>query len=145
MSRLQPLLGTLRRGLRLPADWRERLKIHAPDALAWRLLLLTFLFTVDYAIRLYASSNRLTYPFGFFPVVDLLTCVPVYVELGLGTGVAGLSFFRFARVLRVLRVLRSEWRHGTWNRWMPPGTALSAEANNRPGFRLQPSRLSMPR
>lgn len=56
MSRLQPLLGTLRRGLRLPADWRERLKIHAPDALAWRLLLLTFLFTVVVEILIIVPS-----------------------------------------------------------------------------------------
>jgi len=56
MSRLQPLLGALRRGLRLPADWRERLKFHAPDALAWRLLLLTFIFTVVVEILIIVPS-----------------------------------------------------------------------------------------
>ena len=40
----------------MPADWRERLKFHAPDALAWRLLLLTFLFTVVVEILIIVPS-----------------------------------------------------------------------------------------
>ena len=46
MNRLRSLYDHLRSRLRLPVDWRERLKFHAPDALAWRLLMLTFVFTV---------------------------------------------------------------------------------------------------
>lgn len=56
MSRLRPLLSTLRSRLSVPADWRERLKFHAPDALAWRLLLLTFLFTVVVEILIIVPS-----------------------------------------------------------------------------------------
>ncbi len=56
MNRLQPLLGTVREGLRVPADWRERVRIHAPDALAWRLLLLTFLFTMAVEILIVVPS-----------------------------------------------------------------------------------------
>jgi signal transduction histidine kinase len=56
MNRFRPLLSDVRHGLRLPADWRERLKFNAPDALAWRLLLLTFLFTVVVEILIIAPS-----------------------------------------------------------------------------------------
>ena len=40
----------------MPADWRERLKIHAPGALAWRLLLLTFVFTAVVEILIIVPS-----------------------------------------------------------------------------------------
>jgi signal transduction histidine kinase len=56
MKRLGPFFGSLRQGSRLPADWRERVRIHAPDALAWRLLLLTFVFTVVVEILIIAPS-----------------------------------------------------------------------------------------
>ena len=56
MSEARPLLSDVRRGLRLPADWRERLRFHAPDALAWRLLALTFIFTVVVEVLIIAPS-----------------------------------------------------------------------------------------
>jgi len=56
MNRLRPLLSDVRQRLRVPADWRERVKFHAPDALAWRLLLLTFGFTVVVGILIIAPS-----------------------------------------------------------------------------------------
>jgi len=56
MNRFRPLLSDVRQALRVPADWRELLKFHAPDALAWRLLLLTFLFTVVVEILIIAPS-----------------------------------------------------------------------------------------
>lgn len=56
MSEARPLLSDVRRGLRLPSDWRERLRFHAPDALAWRLLALTFIFTVVVEVLIIAPS-----------------------------------------------------------------------------------------
>ncbi|MGV8929761.1 MAG: sensor histidine kinase [Brevundimonas sp.] len=56
MNRFQPLLSDVRQGLRLPSVWREKLKFNAPDALAWRLLLLTFIFTVVVEILIIAPS-----------------------------------------------------------------------------------------
>ncbi len=56
MTRFRPLLSDIRRALRVPADWRERAKFHAPDALAWRLLLLTFGFTVVVEILIIVPS-----------------------------------------------------------------------------------------
>jgi signal transduction histidine kinase len=51
-SRLTPW----RERLRVPLDWRERLRFHAPDALAWRLLLLTFVFTAAVEVLIVAPS-----------------------------------------------------------------------------------------
>jgi signal transduction histidine kinase len=56
MTRLRALLSDIRRGLRMPGDWRERLRFHAPDALAWRLLLLTFAFAAAVEILIVAPS-----------------------------------------------------------------------------------------
>jgi hypothetical protein len=56
MNRFRPLLSDVRRALRAPDDWRERLKFHAPDALAWRLLLLTFVFTAVVEVLIVAPS-----------------------------------------------------------------------------------------
>jgi signal transduction histidine kinase len=54
-SRL-PLLSDVRSGLGVPPDWRDRLRFHAPDALAWRLLLLTFIFTVVVGVVIIVPS-----------------------------------------------------------------------------------------
>ena len=56
MSEGRSLVSDVGRRLRLPADWRERLGFHAPDALAWRLLLLTFLFTVVVEVLIIVPS-----------------------------------------------------------------------------------------
>ena len=56
MSADRPLLSKARRRLGLPADWRDRLRIHAPDALAWRLLLLTFAFAAVVEVLIVAPS-----------------------------------------------------------------------------------------
>lgn len=56
MTRLRALLTAVRKVLRAPDDWRERLRFHAPDALAWRLLLLTFVFAVVVEILIIAPS-----------------------------------------------------------------------------------------
>ena len=56
MNRLRSFLSDIHSRLCVPADWRERLKFHAPDALAWRLLLLTFGFTVVVEVLIIAPS-----------------------------------------------------------------------------------------
>ncbi|MDO9587963.1 MAG: HAMP domain-containing sensor histidine kinase [Brevundimonas sp.] len=56
MKPLRTLLSEVRRGLSVPPDWRDRLRFQAPDALAWRLLLLTFVFTVVVEILIIVPS-----------------------------------------------------------------------------------------
>ena len=52
----RPPMNHGERRRRLPDDWRERLRFHAPDALAWRLLLLTFVFTAVVEVLIVAPS-----------------------------------------------------------------------------------------
>ncbi len=56
MSERPSRLTRLRETLRVPADWRDRLRPHAPDALASRLLLLTVAFTLAVEILIIAPS-----------------------------------------------------------------------------------------
>ena len=56
MSDSPAVLTAIRRGLRVPDDWREWLRPHAPDALAARLLILTAVFTVAVEIMIVAPS-----------------------------------------------------------------------------------------
>src|SRR5690606_3261800 len=56
MTGPRALLSDLRRRLGAPADWRERLGFHAPDALAWRLLMLTFAFATVVEVLIVAPS-----------------------------------------------------------------------------------------
>ena len=56
MTPPRAFLSEVRKGLRVPADWRERLRFHAPDALSWRLLGLTFLFAASVEVLIVAPS-----------------------------------------------------------------------------------------
>lgn len=56
MTRPQHMLDNVRQRLRVPGGWSEPLRFQAPDALAWRLLLLTFGFTVVVAILIIVPS-----------------------------------------------------------------------------------------
>jgi signal transduction histidine kinase len=56
MSRWRALLTRTRQALRVPGDWRERLRFHAPDALAGRLLVLTFVFAASVEVLIIAPS-----------------------------------------------------------------------------------------
>jgi voltage-gated potassium channel len=77
------------------------------------------LFLLDYLIRWFAASDRISYPFSAMAVVDAVTLVPVFTDLLLSsTGggstfdAASLRFFRVLRVLRVLRLLRASGMRG---------------------------------
>ena len=75
------------------------------------------IFTIDYLLLWAASTDRLTYPFGFYAVVDLLTFLPgylVYAALGGGglqpepgtTDAMLLDLVAFLRALRVIKLQR---------------------------------------
>jgi voltage-gated potassium channel len=69
---------------------------------------ITIFFTVDYALRFFIATNRLAYPFSFFAIVDLIACLPVYLDWAdIGGNSSSLRFVRFLRVLRVLRIIRA--------------------------------------
>jgi hypothetical protein len=75
-------------------------------------LILTLLFTIDYLWKLYAASRRLKFMRSFFAIIDVLTCIPFYIEVLLdvvdpNSDTVSISFVRIARILRLIRILRS--------------------------------------
>lgn len=62
----------------------------------------TVAFTVEYALRLYCVRRPAIYARSFFGIVDLLSFLPLYLELL----VTGAGYFLVIRVLRVLRLFR---------------------------------------
>ncbi len=66
---------------------------------------LTLLFTVEYALRLYAVERPVAYAFSFFGLVDLLAVLPTYLSLVV-PGAQSLIVIRVLRLLRVFRVLK---------------------------------------
>ncbi len=65
----------------------------------------TGLFTVEYALRLYAVQRPLRYARSFFGVVDLLAILPTYLSLFV-PGAQALSVVRSLRLLRIFRILK---------------------------------------
>jgi voltage-gated potassium channel len=72
----------------------------------WLLLSLewffTFLFTIEYIIRIIISPRRKKYIFSFYGVIDLLSIIPTYLSLIF----AGTQFLIIIRILRLFRVFR---------------------------------------
>lgn len=64
--------------------------------------LITGLFTVEYALRLYCLRKPWYYARSFFGVVDLMSILPAYLSLFL----AGSEYLLVIRVLRLLRIFR---------------------------------------
>lgn len=65
----------------------------------------TFIFTVEYAVRIYCSPKPIGYTKSFYGVVDLLSILPSYLSL-VFPGANYLLIVRLLRVLRVFRVLK---------------------------------------
>tara|TARA_R110002110_G_scaffold66978_1_gene183025 strand:- start:122845 stop:123726 length:882 start_codon:yes stop_codon:yes gene_type:complete len=65
----------------------------------------TLLFTLEYFIRIWCSSNRKAYVLSIYGVVDLLALLPTYLSL-LVPQAAPLLIIRMLRILRIFRVLR---------------------------------------
>ncbi|NYZ63371.1 ion transporter [Luteimonas deserti] len=62
----------------------------------------TIVFTIEYALRLWAVRRPLRYATSFFGVIDLLAILPSYLSLLL----AGSQYLLVIRVLRLLRIFR---------------------------------------
>lgn len=71
--------------------------------------ILTFLFTIEYALRLYCVRHPLKYAFSFWGIVDLLSIMPSYLTLFVGRSAKSFVILRSIRLLRVFRVLKL-WR-----------------------------------
>ncbi|ARD22812.1 MULTISPECIES: ion transporter [Shewanella] len=68
----------------------------------------TWLFTIEYLLRLYGSINRWAYMRSFYGIVDLLSILPSFLALIFPGANVSLAFriLRLFRVFRVLKLLR---------------------------------------
>lgn len=64
--------------------------------------IITALFTIEYALRIWSSGNRLKYIFSFYGIIDLMAIVPTFLVLF----VAGTQYLSIVRALRLLRIFR---------------------------------------
>jgi len=62
----------------------------------------TFLFTIEYALRIYCARSRKGYLLSFYGLVDLISILPTYLSLV----IAGTQYVLIVRSLRLLRVFR---------------------------------------
>ena len=61
-------------------------------------VIIVFLFTIEYALRVYVADRKAGYIFSFYGIVDLLAILPFYLALGVD--------MRTLRALRLLRLFR---------------------------------------
>eukprot|EP01133_Synstelium_polycarpum_P005621 gene5621-6484_t len=73
----------------------------------WIELSLTIFFTLHWMLDYYMSKDRLRYLYSFFSIVDLVTVLPIYIDLAYNGIFTELSTFQFLRVIRSVRVLRA--------------------------------------
>ncbi len=68
--------------------------------------ILTALFTLEYAARVYCAPDRKRYIFSFFGIIDLLSILPPYLFLIAPTAryMLLLRSFRFIRIFRIFRL-----------------------------------------
>jgi len=65
----------------------------------------TVLFSLEYALRLWLSRKPVRYATSFFGIVDLVSCLPMYIALAF-TDAHGFAIVRVLRLLRMFRVLK---------------------------------------
>ncbi len=68
-------------------------------------LFFTFLFSVEYIMRLLVVKNRYKYAFSFFGIVDLISILPTYVSL-LWSGTPSFLLLRTLRLFRIFRIIK---------------------------------------
>ena len=65
--------------------------------------MITFLFTVEYILRVYCVKNRWRYIFSFYGIIDLLSILPFYLGFFLPAS-KYLSSIRIFRLIRIFRI-----------------------------------------
>jgi len=69
-------------------------------------LAIVIFFTAEYFVRLVLNTDRLQFFKRPLNLVDLISILPTYIELGIGGGNASLGLMRVLRVLRVFKLAR---------------------------------------
>ena len=69
-------------------------------------IVVTLLFTIEYASRVYIAERKRDYLFSFYGIIDIVAISPFYITLMLGLGGVDLRAARAFRLLRILRLLK---------------------------------------
>ncbi len=67
--------------------------------------IITFIFTIEYILRILIIHRPVRYIFSFFGIIDLLSVIPTYLSLFF-VGYQSLIVIRMLRLLRVFRILK---------------------------------------
>jgi len=67
---------------------------------------ITFVFSIEYLLRVYAVRNRVKFIFSLFGIVDLISIVPTYLALFFGSAEQTFLYIRAIRSIRAFRFFR---------------------------------------
>ncbi|MCF6335526.1 MAG: ion transporter, partial [Spirochaetales bacterium] len=67
--------------------------------------LVTFLFTIEYAVRIYIVKKQIKYITSFYGIIDLLSLLPSFLALFLAD-LSGLAVIRGLRLIRIFRIFK---------------------------------------
>ena len=65
----------------------------------------TIFFTIEYALRIYCTSNTKRYIFSFMGIIDLLSILPTYL-IGFYAPIGSLIDIRIMRLIRIFRIFK---------------------------------------
>jgi voltage-gated potassium channel len=75
-----------------------------PNAVRFQLnivdTVISLIFAVEYALRLWSTENKIKYIFSFYSIIDLMAILPFFL------GMADIRFIRLLRWFRILRLIR---------------------------------------
>ena len=83
----------------------EAIAINYTNAFIYTEWTFTFLFTIEYILRIIISNKKRKYIFSFFGIIDFLSILPAYLSL-VFTGMHTLVILRSFRLLRVFRIFK---------------------------------------
>ena len=78
-------------------------KYHRPLIIAEYFV--TFLFTIEYILRIWSTERKLGYMTSFYGIIDLLSLLPTYLTFFL-TSTGSLAIIRGLRLLRIFRIFK---------------------------------------
>lgn len=76
-------------------------------------IVITILFTIEYALRIVTAPRKRDYIFSFYGIVDLIAILPLYIALGVDLrAVRAFRLFRIVRIMKLTRYSRAMERFG---------------------------------
>ncbi len=72
--------------------------------LRWEEIIVVAIFTLEYFLRILVARNKLRYIFSFFGLIDLMSILPFYLNVGID--LRPLRTFRLMRIFQILKLVR---------------------------------------